>query len=486
MRYAAVSSTTRWLLLVDLQSKRVQPLENQRPEYYGISWFPDGYNLVLSHSGLDNESLVDIASYAQSEQGWLSSGGQSSRAFLSAPHQIICAPDGRIVCANTGRNVVTVFGFSQPSTFQEGGISSLRWDRLTLDQRAGDHLNSVYLKGNLLYVIAHGHDNGSKLATFDYPTLELISVEPLGNKTSLHNIWITAEGQRISCHSPSGSLIDLDAQAPLWESGSPIYTRGLAASTDYVLVGESEISGRDIRRSSLSGLWILDRRTWHAVDYLCLGPYGAVNEVRLLDVPDEAHHNRPFLGLPSILKQDTQLLRAAERLSTASAASRNRILWASYSSIFGAPEILPDGAKRTSLNQLSLVIKKTADDLPLRFQYTLDDKPGAHVSAVIGYQGDGGDKSMAAILLQPSMSSASLSVWLHDAQEWTRLPRHEVGNLPLSGVIQLSVTASHASLRIDEQEVIEFASHVIGVSRCDQGLGIRWTGCSVRPLEPEE
>ena len=111
MRYALVA-TTSWLLLVDLKSKQVQPVEKERPEYYGISWFPGDKELVLSHSGLDNASLVDIAAYAQSETGWLSKGGLSSRTFLSQPHQILCAPDGKVICANTGRNAVNIFDCS--------------------------------------------------------------------------------------------------------------------------------------------------------------------------------------------------------------------------------------------------------------------------------------------------------------------------------------------------------------------------------------
>lgn len=37
----AVVATVRALLLVELQSKRVIPLEWDRPEYYGISWRPE-------------------------------------------------------------------------------------------------------------------------------------------------------------------------------------------------------------------------------------------------------------------------------------------------------------------------------------------------------------------------------------------------------------------------------------------------------------
>lgn len=391
MRYAVVA-TTGWLLLVDLQSKQVQPLEKNRPEYYGISWFPDSSEFILSHSGLDNANLIDIATYAQSEQGHLSKGELNSRKFLSQPHQILCAPDDRIICTNTGRNVISVFDFNKPNIFQESGISPSCWDRLSLDKAIGDHLNSVFLCGDLLYVVAHRHSQGSKIATFAYPSLELIAVEPLGERTGLHNIWITRDGQRISCHSENGCLIDLDSQTPLWQSVSGIYTRGLAAGRDYVLVGDSQKTGRDLRRSSLSGLWILDRRNWQSVDYLCLGPYGAVNEVRLLDEADDAHHGHPFRGLESLLAQDARLELTNSRLSTAAAALQGRSVWAGYKGIFGSPRILADGSKRASIDQLCLIVKQTDNDPQLVFEYALEAQVGAHVSAVFGYHDEGGSQ----------------------------------------------------------------------------------------------
>jgi hypothetical protein len=388
VRYAVVS-TTGWLLLVDLQSRQIQPLEFNRPEYYGISWFQDSDELILSHTGLNSADLVDVASYAQSEKGWLTHGSISSRPFLSAPHQIICAPDGRVLCANTGRNVITAFDFGQPNVFQEVGISTARWDRLALDQITGDHLNSVFLRDSQLYVIAHGYAKGSKLATFSYPEIELVSVEPLGARTGLHNIWVTAEGQRISCHSESGSLIDLHEKIPLWESGSPVYTRGLAAASNYVLVGESQKTGRDLRRSSLSGLWILDKQTWQPIDYIALGPFGAVNEVRVLDVPDDAHHGHSFKGIEPLLSKDVRLDVSKTRLTASIASVQGRLAWTGWEPVFGSAAILPDGTRRSTLDQLCLMIRQSQEDPSLAFTYTLEAEAGAHVSAVFGYQGGG-------------------------------------------------------------------------------------------------
>ncbi|SFU82417.1 hypothetical protein SAMN04489707_10248 [Paenacidovorax caeni] len=482
MRYVIVA-TSGWLLLVDLQSRQVQPLEQGRPEYYGVSWFPGQKELVLSHSGLNNADLVDINGYAQSERGWLSMGDISSRPFLSAPHQILCAPDGRVICTNTGRNVISVFDFLKPNSFQEEGVGTARWDRLSLAQVTGDHLNSVLLHKDQLFVIAHGHSHGAKLAIFSYPDLSLLSVQKLGKKTGLHNILITNEGQRISCHSESGSVIDLDEESPLWESGVAMYTRGLAVSGDFVIVGESQKTGRDLRRSSLSGLWILDRSNWQAVDYLCLGPYGAVNEVHVLDQGDDAHHGHPFAGLSSLLAKDMRQEISDTRLSSANAAARSRSEWNDYKAVFGSPSIMNDGAKQVSVDQLCLFVKKNKEASELVFTYVLEHCEGAHVSAVLGYCGEGGDCYMAAVLLQSNGKDGILSIWKHDGQAWASLPDIHVPNLPLQGTMQLVTSKDNALLSIDRMEVVSLTAKMLDLERCDRNLGIRWTGGIVRPME---
>jgi len=485
MRYAVVA-TTNWLLLVDLQSRKVRPLEFSRPEYYGISWFQDSDELVLSHSGLNNAELIDVASYAQSEKGWLSHGSIASRPFLSAPHQILCAEDDRVICANTGRNVITAFGFGKANVFQEAGLTSARWDRLSLEKITGDHLNSVFLRNNHLYVIAHAHTMGSKLATFSYPEMELISIKTLGARTGLHNIWVTAEGQRISCHSENGSLIDLDDPIPLWESGSPVYTRGLAADGSYVLVGESQKTGRDLRRSSLSGLWILDRRTWQSIDYIALGPFGAVNEVRVLDVADDAHHGHPFKGLESILSKDVLQEVAKNRLVASHASAQGRRLWAGWEQVFGSPEMLPDGSRYSTIDQLCLIVRQVRNETDLAFNYRLEATAGAHVSAVLGYQGAGADRSMIALLLQPSNGNAVLSLWRHDGAQWSLLANNQTLDLPLSGAMEVVTTDQQATLSIDGEQMITLNFEALGLERCNHGLGIRWIGASVRPLAVAE
>lgn len=484
----ALVATTRFLLLADLCRKTVVPLEGDRPEYYGISWFPGSKDLALSHSMLDNARLVDLPSYVQSEVGCVSFGRRLSEPFLSAPHQILCASDGRLVCTNTGRNAITVIDPSRPGHFQEARISPSRWDRLSLDHVPGDHLNSVFEKDGKLYVIAHRHNKGSALATFRYPELELLNLEPVVGRTGLHNVWVTAEGQKIACHSSAGSLMDLSTGENLWESGSHVYTRGLAAASDFILIGESQLVGRDLRGGSLSALWVIDRRTRRELDYFCLGPFGTVHEVRLLNVPDEAHHGHPFADVETLQRRDMRVDLAATRMRNAGLAHKALESWRGFDLVFGTPEVGEDGVRTAPPDLLCLAVQRETSEgkeRKMAFRYCLDSRAAqSHVSAVFDYRGKGEDRDMAALLLQPSGDSAHLSLWRHDGSGWLSDPAFGVGGLPLGGVLAVKAGKRDLEVFAGSRRILKVPADVFPWQ--GGGWGIRWIGATVCPERPGE
>jgi hypothetical protein len=476
----ALVATTRYLLHVDLTTKTVTPLEGHRSEYYGISWLPGQQELVLSHSGLDNENLIDIASYAQSETGWISSGRVSSPPFLSQPHQILCASDGRIVCTNTGRNCITIIDPAMSGYFQEARISEARWDRLSLEKVIGDHINSVFESDGKLYAIAHNYSKGSRLAVFAYPSMELISIESINNRSGLHNIWITNEGQKIVCHSEAGAVVDIQSDSVLWEAGSPTYTRGLAASDDIVLIGDSQKTGRDLRRSSLSGLWLICRKTWKALDFFCLGPYGAVNEVRLIDTPDYAHHGHMLNNPEALLESSMDKELSRERLEATTAAKASWHFWHNFDFIFGNPQACTDGGRKAPPEVLCLsILKPKLIANSISFNYVLNESGDSHVSAVIGYRGNGGDTDMMALLLQPNGNTATLSLWIHDGKIWMRQPGTQISQLPLSGKMRTDRRVDSLVTFINDKSVAEISRQE--TYNFAGALGIRWKGAQVKP-----
>ena len=471
--FYALVSTTRALLLVELGAKRVAPLEWERGEYYGISWFPVSEDLVLTHSLLDNERMVDLATYAQSEIGILSAGPRQTQGFLSAPHQIVCGSDGRVICTNTGRNAISVLDLKRPDIIQEARISPARWDRLDLENCIGDHLNSVFEKNGALYVVAHRHGKGSAVATFSYPDMRLLNVERIKNRTGLHNIWVTEEGQRIACNSNAGSVIELNSNATLWESGCPIHSRGLAATPDFVLVGESQKSVRELRHASTSGLWLLDRKTWQPIDYFFLGPYGGVRDVRLLNVRDEAHHGHVFAGTAALL--DRGRLLAEERIAVSKRGRIRREAWNSFELVFGAPEVDDFGGLKAHSEDLCLMIKRAPDATEIGIGYDFNASTiGAHVSVVV-YRGAGSDTHMNALLIQRnSETEASLSIWLHDGSHWAVEAVEPIPGLPLSGRVRLTRGNAGMQLNIDGRAVP--GELLNGIQAHGGLLGVRWIG----------
>ncbi len=477
----ALVATTSHLLLVDLHNKKTTVLQSEHPEYYGISWQPNRPELILSHSGLDTALLKNVETYANSETGYISRGHVKSDPFLSAPHQILCAPDGRLICTNTGRNCITVIDLDQPNFYQEKRLSPSRWDRLSLDSPTGDHINSVFVANNLLYVIIHGHTKGSSLATLTYPTLDVLSIEPVSRRTGLHNIWVTAQGQKLSCHSSKGALVDLDCNQVVWEAGSDIYLRGLAAADDFLVLGESQMTGRDLRKSSTSAVWIVEPTTFKTLDYVYLGPYGAVNDVRLVNIPDHAHHGQTFSGMTTLISQDVATRTRAQRLAAASYLDRSKKQWSGFETVFGSPETLANGEKKAAPEHLCLLIQRSAFERgsrSLSFRYALEKNGGASHVSIIFYKGTGQDTDMKAFLLQASGDDAArLEIWSHEGTEWTCEDAVNSHPLPMSGHLKAEATEDTVTLFIDNQLIGEF-----GAAACrqwDGRLGMRWMNATI-------
>ena len=478
MDASVLVSTSQQILHVNLKTRRVTSVDLGRTEYYGISWFPGSSELVLSHSGLDNQALKSLEHYSQSEVGYLSMGAVTSERFLSEPHQILCMPDGRVLTTNTGRNALVAIDFDKPGYRYEVRLSDARWDRLSPNDTSGDHINSVFQSGDSVLVLAHRFGKGSRIATLAYPDLVLQEMTDVKGRSGLHNLWMTHEGQLISCLSDAGSLIDVETNEVLWHSvaQSPVYTRGLAAGLDFVVVGESSYASRHARNSSNSGIWIIDRSNWKAQDFIALGPVGPVHEVRLVDTPDLAHHGTPLVGATRLAKADALTALSRARLKQDREARKTKSTWSDFDLVFGMPfsrsdEVLVAPAEGIAL--MRRAASKTVDENSVSFGYSLEEPySGGHVGAVL-YSGNGADSDMDAFILRVgSDGRAAMSLWTHDGREWSADGRCNAIGLPVRGELSLMRDESTVTVTVDGSTLATLPSAEL--THVNGSLGIRW------------
>jgi hypothetical protein len=292
-------TTPNSLQFLDFKTGQRETLSEGDPEYYGITGCDD--QLVLSHSCIDCEQLKSHDDLLSSQLGRLSlidsAGTTRTERVLLQPHQIEWC-DGLIVCANSGKNCLTVF---------EGG----RWSRdvyPTLEKwdvgPSGDkhnHFNSIHIQNGRAYVVAHNYERDSAVWIFQPPSFSLMDVVPTRAEWA-HNVWVQ-ESDLIVCNSKAGALYSVALKSNIWvHEGGGYITRGLAANEEHIIVGISALASRGDRKDSDSGFCIIDRKSMRTLDTIIFPGCGAIHDVRLLDEVDLCH-GAGILRLPPALSR---------------------------------------------------------------------------------------------------------------------------------------------------------------------------------------
>ena len=311
----ALVSTNNHVLYVDFGIGSVKILESERQNYYGISWWGSSDYPVLAHSRVEVNALHTFEDYACSEQGYLSFADKVSQDFLSCPHQIFCAHNGWVVATNTGKNRVSIYN-PEKQFYKDLRENDIDWDRKGRNDLCGEHFNSVFVKDDRLYVLAHAFTRQSYVLEYSFPDCQLIQKHNITNRVGCHNIFVDATGNMLTCSSNSGELLDIKSNQVIW-SGSASFLRGLAVTTEMIVVGDSEIASYKNRNTTQCGLWLIDRKSLKTLDYVPLGHYGACHDVRILDVADEAHNGIRFKNMSlfdSLLDEDMDKIDRSSKL----------------------------------------------------------------------------------------------------------------------------------------------------------------------------
>jgi hypothetical protein len=205
-------------------------------------------------------------------------------------HQIEWADD-RLLVVDTGRERLSVYA-ADGSLIRDVALGDRPWDRGPGAQ-LGHHFNSVHRNGDRVWIVAHNHNRPSEVWELTWPELEIVEVH-VTRTAWAHNVWDGALGLVI-CDSRSGRLHEVRSRETVWAAQDDgIITRGLAVDAHHLFIGHSEFGGRGERQVNDGGVWMVDRATLDIIELFRFPGSGCVNEIRLLDAPDECHNSEPF------------------------------------------------------------------------------------------------------------------------------------------------------------------------------------------------
>lgn len=251
--------------------------------------------MFVAHSHVNNEELLtheDLVGAARGDVASYAADGvvaQTQQRLLLA-HQIEWI-DNSLLVVDTGHERLSVYD-ANGTSIRDMALGELGWDRGP-SGRLGHHFNSVHRSGNRVWIVAHNHDCPSEVWELSWPELEIVRVH-VTKAAWAHNAW---EGELglVICDSYSGCLHEVHSNQTFWAADEVgAITRGLAVSPNHLFVGHSEPGGRGERRVNDGGLWVIDRATLATVERFRFPGSGCVNEIRLLDGPDECHNGVPF------------------------------------------------------------------------------------------------------------------------------------------------------------------------------------------------
>jgi hypothetical protein len=466
-----------WLFRVDSDSHKFTVLRNSEPKYYGISWTLDGKQLCLAHSGVDYADVPDRDFYFLNEKGILSVGEQQRPDCLSFPHQILCTED-HVLAANTGRNCITVFNQSDLFHYHHW-VDGVQWDRRTGEGEGGSHFNSLYRVKDRLFLLAHnrGAPDHSYILELEWCSLAVIRrIETRAYQA--HNVWVPPSGEIIICDSMGSSLVEVNSGQTLWQSKNrKSYTRGLACHGETVFVGDSVvIANRKARLLGDGGIYILDRDTWTQVDYIPLPRAGGVNEIRILDIPDECHHGQPFTGeLDAEPQADSDYRQHVETLGDI-VADDFRIGEQAWEVTQGFVSLTDDRSIHTGEGALVVAVRQelSAVDVDLCADVCLlGDEEFRHGGLVARYSGPRDENMYLAMVVQNGEHRGA-GIWRNIAGKWEVLAKKPIE--AASGRLRFQVRGSSLVLSLNGRRVIKVrdksitAPGKVGIRGIDAGF----------------
>ncbi len=145
------------LYAYNFDSNQFEVLATNKGEYFGITW--NANSIFLSHSNIDNASLVTENDYRNSNKGHIISYTERGHSIvakgISMPHQILMDSKGRLLTTNTGQNCITITDIDKKEQVKRS-LNQIDCEVIN-GEKVGNHFNSIYEHNSRIYVVAHNN-----------------------------------------------------------------------------------------------------------------------------------------------------------------------------------------------------------------------------------------------------------------------------------------------------------------------------------------
>jgi hypothetical protein len=273
----ALVATSKYLLLVDIESGEKKILNDKYGLFYGITWDENYiYVAVRWYPSLTPTSHIERPRLLVFDFNFKLQECQKFDVYARGLHQISFY-DSKLYCSCSRDDSFIIRENGEWRTWYPSSNSEDH-------NKDTHHFNSIWFNEGNLFIV--GHNNGpSDVWEFSYPDFTLKNKYRVGSH--IHNVW-KENGILTVCNSRNGRIETIQNQLICETGGFP---RGVAIGDEINLVGVSDIANRSNRWLSRGKVNIYTK-DWKMITSLDLGKCGQVLEVRMLG--DDYAHNGKF------------------------------------------------------------------------------------------------------------------------------------------------------------------------------------------------
>jgi len=282
----ALVTTSLAFLAVDLETGEAVPIHTKKGLYFGISYSDDMIFVAARNNRnpfnyLDTQDLeyasgsILVFNYNLDLVGEITIPTLTTVVTLRDLHQLMFF-DGELWAICALDNVICRYDSQKWDYWFPSPNKKHRWKDI-------HHFNSLWLDFDFksLYVLAHKRSL-SEIWKFSYPELNLQETYKLGEHG--HSIW-KLNHDIYTCDSKGESVVSLKG----FKLHVGDFTRGVAISDKFFVIGSSDIAERNKRQLS-SGKINVYNTEWVKLRTFKVEKLGQVNDIRVPGYYDVCHH----------------------------------------------------------------------------------------------------------------------------------------------------------------------------------------------------